>query len=131
MKSAPSTSPLAMDSQRFFCGSGISATCKGWVGVQNRAHVRRPAPGSPHHHPRPAWLERQLLTLGPAFASSVATPTSAVQIRTASGLQMDTVDKANTKKGWGERQGKALLPGSVFICELRGGYVGVICFIYL
>ena len=44
---------------------------------------------------------------------------------------MDTVDKANTKKGWGERQGKALLPGSVFICELRGGYVGVICFIYL
>ena len=99
--------------------------------MQNRARVRRPAPGSPHHHPRPGWLERQLLTLGPAFASSVATPTSAVQIRTASGLQMDTVDKANAKKGWGERQGKALLPGSVFICELSGGYMGVIRFIFL
>lgn len=28
VKSAPSTSPLAMDSQRFFCGSGISDTCR-------------------------------------------------------------------------------------------------------
>jgi hypothetical protein len=44
---------------------------------------------------------------------------------------MDTVDKANAKKGWGERQGKALLPGSVFICELSGGYMGVIRFIFL
>lgn len=29
VKSAPSTSPLAIDSQRFFCSSGISDTCRG------------------------------------------------------------------------------------------------------